>query len=95
MEYLLQRANIDEYYRQLNLTNDQFYFGLQNTIQVRQQEKIPIAGQSGYEFFTMLGDVMFSLGKATGIPLIAATGKGIRVVGEWTLGYNPDIQVKD
>jgi len=95
MQYLMQRANRDEYYKQQNLTNDTFYFGLENTIEVKQQEKIPIAGQSGYEFFTALGDVTSLLGKAIGNPYVVATGEGITAVGEWTLGYNPDIERKE
>ena len=94
-EIIIQQTFRDEYYRRQNLTNDSFYFGLEQTIEQRQREKIPIAGQSGYEFFTALGDVTFFVGRALGNPFVAATGKGIRAVGEWTLGYNPEIERRE
>ena len=91
-EFIIQQTYRDEYYRRQNLTNDTFYFGLEQTIEQRSREKIPIAGQSGYDFFTALGDVTFFVGKAMGNPFVAGSGKAIKAVGEWTLGYNPDIQ---
>lgn len=94
-EFIIQQTYRDEYYRRQNLTNDAFYFGLEQTIEQRQQEKIPIAGQSGYEFFTKLGDTVFYLGKATRIVPIAAIGKALQATGKLALGYNPDIQRKE
>lgn len=94
-DFIIQQTYRDEYYRRQNLTNDAFYFGLEQTIEQRQQEKIPIAGQSGYDFFTALGEVTFFVGKVIGNPYVAATGEAISAVGEWTLGYNPDIQRKE
>lgn len=92
LDYLIQRAFLDEYYRNQNLTNDAFYFGLEKEIDRREQERIPIAGQSGYEFFTKLGDTVFYLGKATRIVPVAAIGKALQATGKLALGYNPDIE---
>ena len=90
--FVFPRKLVDEYYKRQNLTNDAFYFGLEQEIQRRQLDRVPIAGQSGYEFFTFLGQTVFWAGKTTRIIPIAALGKALMATGEFALGYNPDIE---
>ena len=92
-DYMLpfQQLLLDEYYRNQSLTNDAFYFGLPDVIEKRQQQRVPIAGQGSYEFFTLLGHTVSYIGKVTKIAPIAAAGEVISAVGDFALGYNPDI----
>ena len=89
--FTFQRKLVDEYYKRQNLTNDAFYFGLEQEIQRRQQERVPIAGQGSYEFFVLLGETVFWAGKYTRIVPIAVLGKALIATADFALGYNPDI----
>lgn len=53
----LYQDSVNKYWRQRSLSDDNFYFGLGDRIQDRQDSKVPVAGAGTVEFLSIAGDV--------------------------------------
>ena len=62
MRIHLWEQSVNEYWKQRSLTDDEFYFGLGDTIQARQQGKIPVAGEGAAEAMDLFGDIFTGIG---------------------------------
>lgn len=58
----LWREKVNEYWRIKSQTDDEFYFGLGDRIQARQNAKIPVAGAGTVEFLDKSGGLFKRLG---------------------------------
>ena len=58
----LWREKANEYWRIKSQTDDEFYFGLGDRIQARQNAKIPVAGAGTVEFLDKSGGLFKRLG---------------------------------
>ena len=58
----LWREQVNEYWRIKSQTDDEFYFGLGDRIQARQDAKIPVAGAGTVEFLDKTGGLFKRLG---------------------------------
>ena len=58
----LWREKVNEYWRIKSQTDDEFYFGLGDRIQARQDAKIPVAGAGTVEFLDKSSGLFKRLG---------------------------------
>lgn len=56
------RDQVNRYWRERSLTDDEFYFGLGDRIKDRQESKVPVAGAGTVEFLSIASTFTKALG---------------------------------
>ena len=62
IRYHIWEKDVDEYWRERSLTDDEFYFGLGDRIKARQDSKIPVAGAGTVQFLDKSGGLLRIIG---------------------------------